>query len=292
MLQASRRRRSSTGVPDSVTEAQPGAGGPESLLGSGLGGTGPPSRGTSSRPGASGRPRCRQRQATRPPMRAKAGVDAAWAGRPRRPARRRPRGEDAGGRHGAVAAGAGPGAHRRYTLTRLALVAISREGRGCRAAAGPWRSPTDARPARPSAAPSPGARPAPGRPPQPAGPPPPAPPPGPEPPSGTSTMTCRPPGRPARRRGPARSVQMSTHPSAQASWSACWRPVPLLGAAGPAMSRLASPLAARRACQRRPTRPRRWAGGRPARPAPRRPPRSAPGQGGGQPHHPVPAPRW
>ncbi len=36
--------------------------------------------GTSSRPGASGRPRCRQRQATRPPLSAEAGADAALAG--------------------------------------------------------------------------------------------------------------------------------------------------------------------------------------------------------------------
>jgi hypothetical protein len=38
MLQVSRRRRYLTGVPDSVTEAQPGVGGPESLLGGRLGG--------------------------------------------------------------------------------------------------------------------------------------------------------------------------------------------------------------------------------------------------------------
>jgi len=38
MLQVSRRRRSLTSVLHSVAEAQPGVGGPGSLLGSGLGG--------------------------------------------------------------------------------------------------------------------------------------------------------------------------------------------------------------------------------------------------------------
>jgi hypothetical protein len=38
MRQVSRRRRYLTGVPDSVTEAQPGVGGPESVLGGRLGG--------------------------------------------------------------------------------------------------------------------------------------------------------------------------------------------------------------------------------------------------------------
>jgi hypothetical protein len=163
-------------------------------------------------------------------------------------------------------------------------------GRGCRAASGPWRSPTFARPARPSAATPPGARPAPLRPPQPADPPLPAPPPGPEPPSGTSTMTRHPPGRPARRGGLA-AAWGPAHPRCCPSPSACSQP-PLPGSAGRAASRPASPCSARRTCRWRRTRPRQWAGGRQARPAPQRSPRSAPGQGGGRPHHPAAAPRW
>jgi hypothetical protein len=77
--------------------------------------------------------------------------------------------------------------------------------------------PTDARPARPSGAPPPGARPAPVRPPQPAGPLPPAPPPGPEPPSESSTTTRQPPGRPARRRGPAHWAWGSPRPRSRPS---------------------------------------------------------------------------
>ncbi len=103
------------------------------------------------------------------------------------------------------------------------------EGRDCRAAAGPWRSPTFARLARPSGAAPPGARPAPGRPPQPAGPLPPAPPPGREPLPESSTTTRHPPGCPARRRGLAGSAWRSAHPRCCPSPSACSQPLPPAG---------------------------------------------------------------
>jgi len=246
MPQASPRRRSLTGVPDSATEAQPSVGGADRCSAVALAGDRLWS-GTSSRPGASGPPRRRQRQATSPPIRAEAGADAPQTGRPRRPARRRP------GRrprsHRAVAARAGPGEHRHYPTDLLAPVAISREGQGYPTGSGPWRSPTHARPARPSGAPPPGARPAPVRPPRPAGPLPPAPPPGPEPLSENSTTTRHRPGGPARRTALAGSAQVSAHPRCCPSSATCSRPLPLRGSAGPAASRLASPCSARRACR-------------------------------------------
>jgi len=77
------------------------------------------------------------------------------------------------------------------------------------------------------------------RPPQPAGPHPPAPPPAPEPRSDPSTTTRHSPDRPARRRAPAASAQVSAHPApARPPLRARtrWRALPLLGAAGLAVA--------------------------------------------------------
>jgi len=75
----SRRRRSSTGVLDSVTEAQPGMGG--MLLGSGFGG--PIDHGAGLPAGRCiSSPSVPLAAPTRPPTGAEAGADAAQAGRP------------------------------------------------------------------------------------------------------------------------------------------------------------------------------------------------------------------
>jgi hypothetical protein len=84
---------------------------------------------------------------------------------------------------------------------------------------------------------------------------------------------------------------VSTHPRPPSS-AACSHPLALLGAAGLAASRLASPCAARPACRRRwllRTLLRQWAwkGGQQAMPAPQRSPRPAAAQGGGQPPTPT-----
>jgi hypothetical protein len=246
MLQVSRRRRDLTGVPDSVTEAQPGVGGPESLFGSGLG-----RRSTMER---DLQPARRIRSPSVPPAAShqpanecRSWADAAQAGRPRRPARRpgrRPRS------HRAVAARAGPGEHRHYADPLLASLRAA-GGSGLSGWVRPMAIPTGARPARPSGAALLGARPAPLRPPQPAGPLPPAPPPGPEPPSESSPTTRHPPGRPAPRRALAGSAWVPVYPRCRPSPAACSHPLALLGSARLAASRLASPCSARRACRRR-----------------------------------------
>jgi hypothetical protein len=288
MLQVSRRRRDLTGVPDSVTEAQPGVGGPESLFGSGLG-----RRSTMER---DLQPARRIRSPSVPPAASHqpANECRSWADAPQAGRRGGPLGdpEDARGvtvplRPELVLVSTGT------TLTPCWPRCEQPEGQGCRAGSGPWRSPPVpglpdpaaqrcwVHAQRPCDLPDRLARshrldpnrPRRGR------------------PRPATLQAARPPGGPWPVRLGCRFTLAAARPPLRAPirWP-CWA---RRGWPRPDWHRRAQPDGHAGVVGWRPTRSRQgaWAGGRQARPAPQRPPRSAPAQGGDQPRRPAAAPR-